>query len=645
MKLTTKQKEAVHAVEGNVLVHAGAGSGKTAVFTARIANLIANHGVEPESILGMTFTNEAAENMKSRLGDFIGKGRAKRVQLSTFHSFAYRILKQRYASEYNGKTVMKHWWKMQQLYDIVSKPKGMNDVGLSLPCKAGELGSFISYQKANMVKGGMKVLWRPDFDSLGEKHQLQKAFDKYCELVQNARIIGFDDMLVDLYYKLLEDETLLSDIKDEYEYIMVDEFQDTNKVSMEILKLIADENLFVVGDFRQGIYGFINANIENILGFTDDFKDVNLVELEDNFRSTENIVDFANHVVRVSPIERYKQFDEQVSSRGEVGSKVSITMYRDEVMEAESIMEEIESAVEDGKKYEDFAILSRTNAQLGFYESMFADNDIPVDVSNTRSFFDRREIADILSYAEHAVDGRDGMSMKRVMNSPNRFISKSDINKLDAYAYRNNMSFEDACREMKIGRSETNIKRMLVLFSELRDGIEDMNAATFLKSVYRKTSYRRHIEKTSSSSSDFAMKEDSINRLFDIAAKFMNVEVFLAHVSIIKNNSGKNKEGVKLMTVHASKGLEFENVYIPTVTDENFPHDMNSDTEEERRLFYVAASRAKNNMSISAPVFTPTGSSSIDSSPFLEDVVGEKLKHARKTVMLGENFSEVAYGG
>ena len=643
MELTTKQKEAVHATKGNVLVHAGAGSGKTSVFTARIANLIGNKGVKPSEILGMTFTNEASENMRDRLSNLIGKKSAKEVNLMTFHSFAYRLLRSRYVGEYANKTIMKHWWKQQQLYDIVGKRKSGNDVGLNLICKAGDLGSFISFQKSNMIREGMHVIWEDRFEEYGTKKELQKAFDTYCELVRNARLIDFDDMLVDLYYKLLEDDDLLFDLKDEYKYVMVDEFQDTNTVNLEILKLITDNNLFVVGDFRQGVYGFINANISNILNFEDTFNDVNLIELEDNFRSTDNIVKFANSVIDKSPIEKYKSFSEQVASRGEIGSQVRVRVYADEAEEAEHIIEMIERDNESGMPYEFFAILSRTNAQLGFYESLFAEHEIPVDVSSSKSFFDRREIDDILSYAEHTIKPNDDMSMVRIMNSPSRFISKATVNQLNEFAYNNSVSFEEACSKMNTGRSRTNITRLLSLFDELRESEEDMNASEFLKTVYRKTGYQQHIEKTSATVSDLSMKEDSIKRLFGIAKKFKDIKAFLGHVSVIKNNSNPNKEGVKLMTVHASKGLEFERVFLPSITEENFPHDMNKDIEEERRLLYVATSRAKNEMDISIPVFSGNDSDTVLPSPFLEDVMGERLFNARKEVLRNGGVKEITF--
>lgn len=643
MKLTQNQKNAVHATKGNTLVHAGSGAGKTSVFTARIANLIANEGVNPDSILGLTFTNEASENMRLKLVGIIGEKKAKNVNLTTFHSFAYRTLKSRYVGEYSNKTIMKGWWKMQQLYEIVGKPKNAGDVGLNLQCRAGDLGSFISYQKANMIKGGMKVLWKEEFELFGTKKDMQKAFNVYCDLVKNARLLDFDDMLVDLYYKLLDDENLLFDLKDQYEYIMVDEFQDTNTINMEILKLITDNNLFVVGDFRQGIYGFINANIDNILSFTKTFNDVNLIELSENFRSTKNIVEFANTIIDKSPVELYKNFYHQLPAREIDGSPVNVKVYQDEYSEAEDIIKTISKNFDSGMSYEDFAILARTNAQIGFYESLFADAEIPVDVTSSKSFFDRKEISDILSYAEHALYEHDDMSIRKIVNSPTRFISKAIVNQLNEYSYNHNISFEEACSEMNCGRMTTNVRKLVLLFEDLREDIDNMNATNFLKLVYKKTGYKMHIEKTSTTITELANREDSIKKLFEIAKKFKSTSAFLAHISAVKNNNNKNNEGVKLMTVHASKGLEFEYVFLPSVTEENFPHDMNPDIEEERRLFYVASTRAKDKMSIGVPLFNATGSETVSVSPFLLDVMGKGILDIRKSVLRGADTGELLF--
>ena len=644
MKLTESQKLAVHTVDGNTLINAGSGSGKTQVTTARIANLIANEGASPESILALSFTKEASENMRDRLGKVIGKKRAKDVELSTFHSFAYRVMRSRFPHMYTNKTIIQQWWRMSKLYDIVSKPQNGNPIGLGMCIKAGELSSFISYQKANMIKGGMEVMIDDNvsYVQFETRERLQLAFDTYCEHVRNARLIEFDDMLVDFYYKLKEDANLAEDLRDKYKYIMVDEFQDTNTINLEILRIISDNNLFVVGDFRQGIYGFINANIDNILDFSEKFDDVKVIELQDNFRSTGNIVGFINSIIDVAPVEKYKKFGNQVPARKEDGDKVNITLYNSDKAEAVGIVEKVEMLVDEEEySYNDFAVLLRTNAQIGEYESVFAEAKIPVDVSSGKSFFDRKDIADLLAYAQHAIDAGDDMSIRRIINSPNRFISKAMISSIDEFAYNNNITFERACHQMDVGRARTNVNNLLSTFGQLRDK-GNMNASKFLREIYKLTHFKDHIAKSASTFSEVLLREDSIDRLFDMSKKFTSIKAFLGHVSIIKQNSGKNKNGVKLMTVHGSKGLEFKHVFVPSATSENYPHQMSQCEEEERRLFYVACSRAMDCMDVSVPVYGK-GGAMFEPSPFLKDVIGEQLTNERRKVLTGSPVAQFEF--
>lgn len=632
MKLTDNQRKAVHFKNGNALINAASGSGKTHVITARIANLIANEKVSPESILALTFTKEAAENMRSRLKGVVGKNKAERIEISTFHSFAYRYMREYFPEHYKNTNMMQGWWKMSKLYDIVSKPSKNNDIGLSLGIRAGELGSFISYQKANMVKGGMEILLDKNTEYVDsvDVANLQHAFDLYCQSVSHARLVDFDDMLVDFYYKLKEDEVFRETIKDRFRYILVDEFQDTNTINLEIVKLISENNLFAVGDFRQGIYGFINANIDNILDFSDMFEDVEVIELNDNFRSTERIVDFINDIIAKSPNEKYKQFGGQSSARGVKGDEITLKVYNSEINEIKGVIDKINEVTENGDitDYNDFAIITRTNAHIGMIESMFAEEGIPVDVSNTRSFFDRKEIADLLSYAKHAVDKTDDMSIRRVVNSPSRFISKSVIANIEQNAYKKDITFEESCKDF----SGWGIDNLVSTFKHLRNHT-DVGASKFLREVYRHTRYEEHLNKTTNSFNEFQTKQDAINRLFELSNKFSNIEKFLSHVSIIQSNNAKGKDGVKLMTAHAAKGLEYEYVFVVSATEDNFPHSMSQDPEEERRLFYVACSRAKEHLEISLPIYSSSSKEPYTASPFLVDVVGNNVIQLRKECM------------
>lgn len=647
VKLTESQKTAVSNTSGITLINSSAGSGKTSVFTARIANLIKNEGIPAESILGLTFTNEAAESMKKKLGKIVGKQKAKEVPLSTFHSFAYRFLKSRFAAEYIDKKIVPNWWKLQTAYDIVGEKSYRNEVGQDLNLKAGELLGFISYQKANGVRPNERVVIDTNVAYVEniDRSELQTAFNTYCKLAKNARVIDFDDMLLDFFYKLLENSDIVAELQSKYKYVMVDEFQDTNYINMEILKLITNDNLFVVGDFRQGIYSFINANINNILKFKETFPSAQLVELQSNFRSTNNIVQICNDVIAASPVGSYKEFSEQISASGESGEPIRFNLYNNDGLESRDVCETINDLLESNSDltYDDFCILCRTNAQLGDYESKLADMDIPADVSCTRSFFDRKEIADLLAYSTHTIMPSDDMSLRRIVNSPNRFIAKAAIAKLDEYAFKKQITMEDAMVQMDSGKNRSRLLGIVDTFEDLREVADKMNASKFLKLIYKKTRYDEFLSQKTTSHTDYMIKKESIDRLFEMAKKFTTIEKFLGHISVIQSNNKKSENAVHLMTVHASKGLEFDTVFVPSVTAKNYPHEMNPNVEEERRLLYVALSRAKNRLYVSSTVFMANKQETVKTSPFLEDIATEALARARQTVVRGSLKASFTY--
>lgn len=635
MALTKSQKEAVFSTNGNILINAGAGSGKTTAFTARVAYLINNEKVDPKSILAITFTNEAADNMRDKLKNLIGARKAKEINVTTFHSLAYKTLKTEYYSEYRNKTIMQQWWKMKQLYDIIKSESALNPIGLDLRddstglrINAGDLAQFISYQKSNMILPNSAVLIDDKVRLQGvlSRSELQAAYDLFCEQCIHANLIEFDDMLMDFYYKLTEDESLRNEFLTRYKYVMVDEMQDTNNVNMEILKLISDNNLYAVGDFRQGIYGFINADIDNILTFTSSFDNVKVIQFRENFRSTETIVNFCNRIIDVSPVELYRQFDGQVAARNVAGDNISIVYHQNDYDEVDSIVNDIANYSDES--YDDIAVICRTNAQLGIFELELADRDIPFDISSTHSFFDRSEIADLIAYAEHMVDISNDMALRRIINKPNRFISNKIQSDLDKYAFENNLFLEEAIGQIDAGKSNGKLMDLKILFEDLRD-MREMSAGRVLKKIYNEIRYYDHIRTTAKTPSDIVVKEEAIERLFSMAKTFPNIKAFLGHVNKVKiNNNKPKKNSVKLMTVHSSKGLEFKRVYGAFVTGESFPHKMNNDYEEERRLFYVLASRAKDELFLSSFVYGSGSNESggvVEESPFLAETVGGSI--------------------
>ena len=319
-----------------------------------------------------------------------------------------------------------------------------------------------------------------------------------------------------------------------------------------------------------------------------------------------------------------------------------MTIFNTEALEAESIVESIESRVEDDPtlNYNDFAILCRTNSQLGVFESVLADKGIPARLSDERSFFDRKEVADILAYAEHAINPFDDMSLRRIFNSPTRYISRLTLSKLDEHAFKKNLSLEES---IKTFGSNNRLESVVDLFERLRK-FEDASAHKFLTKVLYMTNYQDFMQQKAMSPNEIALKEDALNRLLEMSKKFISIRLFLSHVQIIRNNSKKKDIAVNVMTSHASKGLEFKHVYVSNASSDNYPHKMTVDPEEERRLLYVALSRAIDTLDVSMSVSSLESSGEVSNpSPFLVDVMEEQLKGAKADVVSGKSCSSFCY--
>lgn len=643
MKFTDSQKEAIKATNGIYLVNSGAGSGKTTVFTMRIASLVQN-GVDPSSILGLTFTKNAADNMKKRLVKYLTKDEVLDIQLSTFHSFARKVLFENYPEEYIGTDVPKAWWKMQTANAIVGEESKYNPHGLNMDISVGDFLTFVSYQKSLGVARGESIVYDKKAQYYGGKSLLQKGFDKYCELAYNAKAVDYDDMLLDLYVKLKTDKELLEKLKAQYQYISVDEFQDTSDINLKIIKMLCTGNLFVVGDFRQSIMSFNNSNINNILKFQESFKDVKLIELCENFRSTKRIVDIANDLIEASPIQEYKKFDKQVAGRDILGKEVMISVYNDGFEEVESVSSKALEAVRIyGMNYSDVAILCRTNAELALYEQVFADKEIPVRLSSQGSFFDRKEIADLLAYLKHIANRDDDMSFRQIVNVPTRYITNASMIELDGYAKSHDMTLEKAIEDYVGFKHRKSYYRLINLFDELEEE-RHSKPNRVLNQLVHKLGYRSYIETKSNTTQDAYNRLEALDRLLEMSRKYPTIDAFLAQIDIIKANSQTKGDAINIMTVHASKGLEFQDVFVTGVTEAHYPHQMCiGDIEEERRLLYVAMTRAVSRLHISYGVIE--GKSTVGVSPFLEDIAKHELKSARQAVMGGVPKVEFGYKG
>lgn len=649
MKLTKEQRDAVITTEGNILCVASAGSGKTASFTSRIAYMIKEKGISPYEIMAVSFTKKASEEMKKRLTKMVGKDSSDKVVMGTFHSISYRLMKA-LDKDFAKLQICPDWWRFS-LYNDMCKPKNdKNPNGLNLGCKAGELASFISYQKANMVKTTDSVIINEDTDYVDgvSRALLQEAYVNYEFIKNNSRQIDFDDMLLLMYKKLKSDEKFRNRLSEQYKYIMVDEFQDSPRIILEIIKMINNKNVFVVGDFRQSIYKFINANIENILYFKDEFKDTTLIELNKNFRSTQNIVKLSNQIIANSPIEKYKDYKPS-ESVAEVGENIEFNLYNNEYDQILSIANKVETLNEQGTPLKEMAILVRTNAQTALIEDVFAEKDIPYEVSKSMSFFDRKEILDILSYARLSVDREDDGSFRRIYNTPNRYLSKKFIHELETFASDRDMSLMDAIRvthhnaEWKYKR---NLDAIANIINELKFQVEsNVNAGRFLRNIVRLTGYTKYVNETTTSASAIDEKNESIEKLCEMGAKFPNIKAFLAHVSKIKEkqNKSKGQDAVQITTIHSAKGLEWDACFVINCNDGLMPHTMNNDIEEERRLFYVACSRPRKKLHISFNFYDNDFKIQLE-SPFITELIGkDTTDEMKKELFRGATESTYLY--
>jgi DNA helicase II / ATP-dependent DNA helicase PcrA len=643
MELTKEQKDAVLTVDGNVACIASAGSGKTSAFTTRIAYMVREKGISPYNILAITFTKKASDEMKTRLARMIGKENADKIAMGTFHSISYRLLRV-LDPDFAKLNIVPDWWKFGTLNDICKPRTDKNPNGLNLGIRAGELASFISYQKSNMIKPTDDILIDENVYYVYDvpKIMLQEAYAKYERLKEQSRQIDFDDILLYMYEKLRNDEKFRNRLAKQYQYIMVDEFQDTSKIVIEIIKMINDKNVFVVGDFRQSIYKFINANVENILNFKDEFENVKVIELNKNFRSTQNIVHLSNKIIENSSIEKYKEYKPS-ESVSEVGEKIKFTLYQDEVRQINGIANEIELLHEQGTPLKEIAVLVRTNAQTAIIEDIFAERNIPYDVSKTVSFFDRKEILDILSYARLAVDLEDDSSFRRIYNTPNRYLSKQFLEELERFAFERDISLLEAIRitphssEWKYKR---NIDSLVNVIDELRFQVEsNVNAGRFLRNIIKATRYINYINETTTSASQIDEKIESIEKLCEMGAKYPNIKAFLAHVSAIKDkqNKSKGKDAVQIITMHSSKGLEWDVCFIVDCNEDIVPHHKNNDIEEERRLFYVACSRPRKKLYISWYFYDNTMEIQREGL-FIRELLGESVTTEMKKELFRGNI-------
>ncbi len=604
--LNDMQKEAVFHTEGPLLILAGAGSGKTRVLTHRVAYLIEEKGVQPWNIMAITFTNKAAGEMKERVQNLVGFG-SDQIWVSTFHSSCVRILR-RYIDRLGYEN---HF----TIYDTDDQKSLMKDVfkRLNVDTKVYKERNIL----AQISKAKNDFISPEQFASDNQfdftKKKVVECYKLYQELLKSNNALDFDDLLVKTVELFQNNQDVLDYYRERFKYIMVDEYQDTNTVQFKFISMLAEEhrNLCVVGDDDQSIYKFRGANIKNILNFESVFTDAHVIKLEQNYRSTQSILNAANEMIKNNTERKAKTL---WTDRGD-GEKITFKMVDFAQQEAVYVAESIKKYVEEGKNYKDCACLYRTNAQSRLLEESLMRYNIPYKIVGGVNFYQRKEIKDILAYLKTVNNGVDDLAVRRIINVPKRGIGSASIDKIQEYADTNGISFYDAARDERclehIGRSASKVKSFVDLIQVLRTKNEFIKVVELIDEVTEVTGYIRELEadNTDESKERIANIEELLTKAVDyqMKAEEPSLNGFLEEVALVADIDSLDPESdyVVLMTVHSSKGLEFPNVYLCGMEDGLFPSYMSIssddplDIEEERRLCYVAITRAMDTLHIS----------------------------------------------
>lgn len=608
--LNEQQREAVYHTDGPLLILAGAGSGKTRVLTHRIAYLIEEKGVNPWNILAITFTNKAAGEMRERVDNLVGFG-SESIWVSTFHSTCVRILRRhidRLGYDHNFT-----------IYDADDQKTLMKDV-----CKLIDIDTKV-YKERNLlsaISSAKDELITPqeyELNAAGDygKQKIAKVYMEYEKQLRANNALDFDDLLVKTVQLLQTQPDVLEYYQERFRYIMVDEYQDTNTVQFKFVSLLAGKykNLCVVGDDDQSIYKFRGANIKNILNFEKEFHDARVIKLEQNYRSTSNILNAANAVISNNVGRKEKSL---WTDNGE-GEKIQFRQFDTAYDEADFIAEDIRKHINDGAAYNEHAILYRTNAQSRLFEERFVAGNIPYKIVGGINFYARREIKDLLAYLKTIDNGKDDLAVRRIINVPKRGIGLTTINRVQESALEREIGFYEALKGLdlipNIGRSAAKLDSFVALIEYFKGVAGKESLSDLMKEIIEKTGYVEDLE--ADDKEDAQARIENIEELISKIAAYEEtcadqdekptLSGFLEEVALVADIDSLDEEQdyVILMTLHSAKGLEFPHVYLAGMEDGLFPSymtitsDDNEDLEEERRLCYVGITRAEKDLTVS----------------------------------------------
>lgn len=607
--LNEPQREAVQTTEGPLLILAGAGSGKTRVLTHRTAWLIDELGVNPYNIMAITFTNKAAAEMRERIDKMVGYG-SESIWVTTFHSTCVRILR-RYIDRIGYSSSF-------TIYDAEDQKTLMKEI-----CKRLQIDTKIHKEKMFLaaISSAKDELIDPvEFETRATgdymKRKQAEVYREYQKALLQNNALDFDDLIMKTVELFQMDKEVLNSYQERFRYIMVDEYQDTNTAQFELIRLLARkyQNLCVVGDDDQSIYKFRGANIYNILNFEMHFPDAKVIRLEQNYRSTQNILDAANAVISNNVGRKEKSLWTDKGS----GGKIVFKQMDSGTDEAVFVASDIDRRVRNGEySYKDCAILYRTNAQSRLFEERFIAASIPYKIVGGVNFYSRKEIKDILAYLKTIDNGMDDIAVRRIINVPKRGIGTSTVSKVAEYAMEHEISFFSAlCKAEEIpglARSVSKLQDFVLLIQSMKAKAKLLSVPELLQQILEATGYVKELEAEGTIEAESRI--ENIDELLSKAVDYSQGEEaptlsgFLEDVALVADidSFDGERDYVVLMTLHSAKGLEFSNVYLAGMEDGLFPSYMSitseqsdAEIEEERRLAYVGITRAKKNLTITS---------------------------------------------
>ncbi len=604
--LNEQQQEAVFCTEGPLLLLAGAGSGKTRVLTHRIAYLM-DQGVNPYHIMAITFTNKAAKEMRERVDDLVGFG-AEHIWVSTFHSTCVRILRRHIDKLGYGNSFT--------IYDADDQKSLIKQI-----CKQYKIDTKMMPERRiiNEISSAKDEFMTPsEYETRHQydfkKKKIAQIYKEYQKQLKANNALDFDDLIFKTVELFQFHPEVLDYYQERFRYIMVDEYQDTNTIQFQLVSMLARkyQNLCVVGDDDQSIYKFRGANVKNILNFENVFPEAVTIKLEQNYRSTKNILNAANEVIKHNKGRKTKK----LWTENEEGDLIEFHQYGTEYEEARKIIHEIEDLSKEGYDYKNMAILYRTNAQSRVFEESFMIKNIPYRIVGGTNFYQRKEVKDILSYLKVVDNGLDDLAVRRIINVPRRGIGAATIEKINVYAVEHNINFLDACFSADsidtLGNAKKKINGFADLIREFRRKMQEGSLEELFKYITDETGYIANLkaEETEEAEGRIENINELLNKvvIYEQEAEEANLSELLEEIALVADidNLEDSDNRVVLMTLHSAKGLEFPYVFICGMEDGIFPSYMtvmsedDDDMEEERRLCYVGITRAKKKLYLSA---------------------------------------------